>query len=80
MKSFLCCLAMLVVLSLCLLPADATEPAAPAQKQAEQHREQIPAHKTATKKPKKKKHPAATTFTPSEKIGADTVIAFPVDI
>ncbi len=71
---------MLLVSSLCPLHADATEPAAPAQKQAQQHREHVPAHKTVRKNPAKKKHPAATTFTPSEKIGADTVIAFPVDI
>ena len=80
MKFFLFCLPVLLVASLCPLHADATEPAAPAQKQVEQHREQVPSHKTARKTPAKKKHPAATTFTPSEKIGADTVIAFPVDI
>ena len=80
MKFVLFCLPVLLVASLCPLHADAMEPAAPAQKQVDQHGEQVPAHKRAIKKPEKKKHPAATTFTPTEKIGADTVIAFPVDI
>jgi len=80
MKSLFCCLTILLVLSLCALPANATESAAPVQKQVDQQKEQVSVHKRAIKKPEKKKHPAVTTFTPTEKIDADTVIAFPVDI
>ncbi|HHD56967.1 MAG TPA: hypothetical protein ENK89_04740 [Desulfobulbaceae bacterium] len=69
-----------LVLFLCALPANATESVAPAQKQVDQQKEQVHSQKQTRQSPAKKKHPAATTFTPSEKIGADTVIAFPVDI
>ncbi len=80
MKFFVFCLPVFLVAILCPLAGHASEPAAPAPKQARQHREQVPSNKTAEKIPARKKQPAATTFTPTEKIDADTVIAFPVDI
>ncbi|HHL33328.1 MAG TPA: hypothetical protein ENJ30_03075 [Desulfobulbaceae bacterium] len=80
MKFFVFCLPVFLVAILSPLAGHASEPAAPVHKQARPPGKQVLSQKTAIKKTEKKKHPAATTFTPSEKIGADTVIAFPVDI
>lgn len=80
MKVFLYCLPVLLVSYLFPLLADATGPTAPSQKRVEQQTKQVRSQKTAIKTSKKKKNPVSTTFTPTEKIGADTVIAFPADI
>ncbi len=40
----------------------------------------VPTAEGRKKEPKPRKSRPAQTFSPSEKIGADTVVAFPVDI
>ncbi len=80
MKIFVLVMPVFLVAILCPLAGHASEPAAPAPKQVRQPGKQVLSQKTAIKKTDKKKHPAAMTFTPTEKIDADTVIAFPVDI
>jgi hemolysin activation/secretion protein len=66
------------------LPAIAAESAAPSQEKIEQQTEQVRSQKISpkmeVKTPKTNKNPAPTTFQPTERIDADTVIAFPVDI
>ncbi|HEB50475.1 MAG TPA: hypothetical protein ENI89_07690 [Desulfobulbus sp.] len=65
-------LTILCLLLLALTPAGAAEKTGTARSTAGSSRSQ--------KKTPSGKGPVAPTFSPSEKIGADTVIAFPADI
>jgi len=51
------------------------------QQQQQQQSDQLPVQKyQSTGNDNKKTAPAATTFTPTDKIGADSAVSFPVDI
>ncbi len=62
----------------------AAQPEVPSSKKIERQagniRSQNISPNIEKKTPQKTKNPAPTTFRPTEKIGADTVIALPVDI
>ena len=51
------------------------------KQQQQQQADQLPAQKYQSKgSDNKKTAPSATTFTPTDKIGADSAVSFPVDI
>jgi hypothetical protein len=51
------------------------------KQQQQQQVDQVPVQKyQSTGSDNKKTAPAATTFTPTDKIGADSAVSFPVDI
>ena len=73
---------MKIVLSLifCILLAGNLYAATPANNEPADQKQQTPQQEQPVDSSKLQTSTPATTFTPSEKVGADSAVSFPVDI
>ena len=62
------------------MPAAAAEPVNRQPEEKEEPKQTLPVTEQEKGVPQQKKPPALKPFTPSEKIAADAVVTFPVDI